>query len=219
MATVAPNHAPAQQRILDAADVLLARHGYRRMTMDDLAAEAGIGKGTTYLHFRSKEEVALGALDRMVDRLLARLLAIAAWREPAEVRLRAMLRERVMHRFDYARPHSKSLDEMLGSLRESLLERRERWFAAEAECLARVLDEARAAGHLRLGDPPAAARALVLATNALLPYSLSVRELGRRREVERRIEELADLVLHGAFHKSTLYTSRPQRRNEGGDPR
>ena len=37
--------------ILDAADRLLARYGYK--TMEDLAQEVGIGKGTIYLHFRS----------------------------------------------------------------------------------------------------------------------------------------------------------------------
>ena len=31
--------------ILDAADRLLARYGYRKMTMDDLAREVGIGQG------------------------------------------------------------------------------------------------------------------------------------------------------------------------------
>ena len=45
--------------ILDAMERLLARYGYKKTTMDDLAREAGIGKGTTYLHFPSKEEVAL----------------------------------------------------------------------------------------------------------------------------------------------------------------
>jgi len=41
--------------ILDAADRLLARYGYKKMTMDDLAQEVGIGKGTIYLHFSTKE--------------------------------------------------------------------------------------------------------------------------------------------------------------------
>ena len=45
--------------ILDAADRLLARYGYRKMTIDDVAKEVGIGKGTIYLHFKSKEEIAL----------------------------------------------------------------------------------------------------------------------------------------------------------------
>src|SRR5262249_16762278 len=66
--------APAQIRdaILDAAERLLARYGFKKTTIDDLAREAGIGKGTVYLHFPSKEEVALCTIDRIVERLLRR---------------------------------------------------------------------------------------------------------------------------------------------------
>ncbi len=62
-----------RSRVLDATDRLLARYGYRKMTVDDIAAEAGIGKGTVYLAFSSKEDVALSCIDRMVDGLLAEL--------------------------------------------------------------------------------------------------------------------------------------------------
>ena len=57
--------APAAHRILDAADRLLARYGYRKMTVGDLAREAGIGKGTVYLSFASKSEIALACIERM----------------------------------------------------------------------------------------------------------------------------------------------------------
>ena len=63
--------------ILDAADRLLARYGYKKMTMEDLAQEVGIGKGTIYLHFPSKEEVVLSHVDRIVERLKGRLWEIA----------------------------------------------------------------------------------------------------------------------------------------------
>jgi AcrR family transcriptional regulator len=39
-----------------AAD-LLQRHGYRRVTIDDVAAGAGIGKGTVYLHWKTREQL------------------------------------------------------------------------------------------------------------------------------------------------------------------
>ena len=45
---------------------LLARYGYRKMTIDDVAREVGIGKGTIYLHFKSKEDVALSRIDRVI---------------------------------------------------------------------------------------------------------------------------------------------------------
>ncbi|HUH69851.1 MAG TPA: helix-turn-helix domain-containing protein, partial [Mycobacterium sp.] len=44
-------------RILDSARDLLLRWGYRRVTIDELAAHADVGKGTIYLHWRSREDV------------------------------------------------------------------------------------------------------------------------------------------------------------------
>jgi hypothetical protein len=57
-------------------------------------------------------------------------------------------------------------------------------------------------------DPAAAARSLVLATNALLPYSLSVRELGSRRVVESEAARIADLLLDGLASRSAAGSAR-----------
>ncbi|NUS73611.1 MAG: TetR/AcrR family transcriptional regulator [Corynebacteriales bacterium] len=46
-----------RQRVLQAASVLIAARGVRRMAMAELAREAGVAKGTLYNHFRTKEEV------------------------------------------------------------------------------------------------------------------------------------------------------------------
>jgi AcrR family transcriptional regulator len=43
-----------EERILDAAAALLVRWGYRKTTIDDVAREAGVGKGTIYLHWKDK---------------------------------------------------------------------------------------------------------------------------------------------------------------------
>jgi AcrR family transcriptional regulator len=191
-----------RDRILDAADRLIARFGYRKMTMDDVADEAGIGKGTIYLHFRSKEEVALGTLDRMVARLKERLRGIAGGPGSAPRRLRAMLLARVLHRFDAAQPHSKSIDELMATLRPALLQRREGYFRDEAAIFIEVLREGRASGALAVHDPEDVAHTLILATNALLPASLSVRELGSRSTIERRAGRIADLLLHGIVRRT-----------------
>jgi AcrR family transcriptional regulator len=60
--------------ILYAADRLLAPFGYKKMTLNDLAIKVGIGKGTIYLDYSSKEEVELSHVDdRIVPRVLERL--------------------------------------------------------------------------------------------------------------------------------------------------
>jgi len=156
-----------------------------------------LGKRTIYVHFPSKEEVVLCTIDRIVERLVARLREHAAADEPADRRLRAMLVERVLFRFDSVRDYSHGLDELFASLRPAYLARRERYFAAEAAAFAAVLKAGHAAGELDAPDPRGAAEALLLATNSLLPYALSVRELGRRVDVEARAGRVADLLLFG----------------------
>ena len=183
--------------ILDAVERLIGVLGYSKTTMDDVAREAGVGKRTIYVHFPSKEEVVLCTIDRIVDRLVARLRGHAAAPAPADRRLRAMLVERVLFRFDSVRGYSHGLDELFASLRPAYLARRERYFAAEAAAFAGVLRDAHAAGELDAPDPRAAAEALLLATNSLLPYALSARELGRRADVEARAGRVADLLLFG----------------------
>src|SRR5215207_7837924 len=183
--------------ILDAADRLLARHGYKKMTVDELAREAGIGKGTVYLHFASKEEVALSHVDAIVERLKERLRGTARSEAAPAEKLRRMLVERVTYRFDSVQHYTESLDELLAALRPDLLARRQRYFEEEAEIFAAVLGDGQRRKVFAIGDPLKAAGLLVAATNSLLPYSLSVRELGMRDEIEDRASRMATLLLKG----------------------
>lgn len=79
------------QRVLDAAADLLVRWGYRRVTIDEVARHAGIGKGTVYLHFRSKEALFLTVLLRSHHALVA-AVADRMEADPAEALLSRMLR-------------------------------------------------------------------------------------------------------------------------------
>jgi len=61
------------ERILNAAAELLQRWGYKRLTMDDVAAQAGIGKGTIYLHWKTREALFQAVLARELAALLQQL--------------------------------------------------------------------------------------------------------------------------------------------------
>ncbi|NOT47461.1 MAG: TetR/AcrR family transcriptional regulator [Acidobacteria bacterium] len=183
--------------ILDATDRLLARSGYKKMSIDDLAKEVGIGKGSVYLHFESKEEIALSHIDRIIERLKNNLTEIATRDASCEKKLRAMLFERVMFRFDSVQHYSQSLNELLASLRPRLLERRKRYFEEEAQIFAGVIEEGKKLGIFDAKSPAEIAGSLIDATNALLPYSLSAYELGERSELETKAKQVADLLLHG----------------------
>lgn len=196
-----------RESILDATDRLLARYGYKKMTIDDLAQEVGIGKGTIYLHFSSKEEVALSHIDRIIERLKERLLSIAQQDAPPAERLRQMLIERVLFRFDSVQHYTQSLNDLLAALRPRLLARRQRYFAEEMQLFAEVLDEGRRLKMFTADDPQAVAELFLMATNSLLPYSLSTRELGERADIEEKISRLADLLLAGVEKSGTRNTA------------
>jgi AcrR family transcriptional regulator len=52
------------ERILDVTADLLLRLGYKRVTIDDVAAQADVGKGTIYLHWPTREALFYAVLLR-----------------------------------------------------------------------------------------------------------------------------------------------------------
>jgi TetR/AcrR family transcriptional regulator, regulator of autoinduction and epiphytic fitness len=60
-----------EDAIVQAVNRLLATKGYDLMTVDEVAAEAGMAKASLYKHFTSKEELAGAAMVRVLDRAIA----------------------------------------------------------------------------------------------------------------------------------------------------
>jgi AcrR family transcriptional regulator len=73
-----PQRRERAERILDATAELLQRHGYKRVTIDDVALAAGVGKGTVYLHWKTREALFWAVLQRESARLLEQILTALA---------------------------------------------------------------------------------------------------------------------------------------------
>lgn len=88
----------AKSKILQAAELVLRREGLRGLSVEAVAAEAGLSKGGFFYHFKTKEEL-LGALVRALsEEIGAEVMAVAA--SDPEPRGR-MLRATVRCAFDY----------------------------------------------------------------------------------------------------------------------
>jgi AcrR family transcriptional regulator len=184
--------------LLDAAERLMVRHGYRRMTVDDLAREAGIGKGTVYLHFDSKEEVALAVVNRWNERVFARLRALASEPRPPAERLTRMLEARVLGRCDESADTPESLHDMFAAIRPALLLQRDRLLDAEAEIFVDVLREFPGAARSAAARLGRMAHALLTATNWLLPYYQEPTQRTPRPVLQRQTRDVAGLLVSGA---------------------
>lgn len=59
--------ASARDRILDAASDIVCEVGARRLTLDAVAERAALSKGGVLYHFRSKDALLRGMIERMID--------------------------------------------------------------------------------------------------------------------------------------------------------
>lgn len=67
MSKAVENSSRRRELILDAAISVFGRYGFKKTSVDDLAGAAKISKQGLYLHFASKEEVFLAAMQKYLD--------------------------------------------------------------------------------------------------------------------------------------------------------
>jgi len=70
--------AGTRQRIVDAALDLLHRTGYDHLRVEDITAHAGVGKGTFYHHFTSKQDVLLAFFAQVMQNMQSAETRVAA---------------------------------------------------------------------------------------------------------------------------------------------
>jgi AcrR family transcriptional regulator len=63
--------------IVDAAERVFFRKGFEAATMDEVATEAELSKGTLYLYFKSKDELFIALSSRVIGQMVERFEEIA----------------------------------------------------------------------------------------------------------------------------------------------
>jgi hypothetical protein len=129
--------------------------------------------------------------------LFTELDKVAASAAPPAERIRQMLVCRILFLFDRERNLRHTLDDMYKALLPQYKTHREKYIRGEVERFAKVLREGEEHGQLGAMDAVEVGNALVMATNSLTPFSLNVRQRGQRKEVERQVRLIADLLVHG----------------------
>ena len=86
MESVAPN---SRGKLLDAALQVIRTKGYTATTIDDICAAASLTKGSYFHHFKSKEDLALGAVDHW-NAMTGRMFAQSAYHSHADPRARVL---------------------------------------------------------------------------------------------------------------------------------
>jgi len=196
----------SREKILDVAESRFAQRGYAGVGLRELADAAGLGKSSLFHHFASKAVLYAAVLDRVLERLEARVLPASEGDGSSLVRIESAVDALI----DALAEHPTSARLLLRALFEDDdlpqdapdVRRGEARIAAIMGRLSSLIDEGIAAGEMRpvsIGD---ALQTLIGAT----VYHFASGEFGEglvggdlfsADAVERRKREVRALLHHG----------------------
>ena len=191
------------KELLEATRRVIGKHGFQGATIDRVAEEAGVAKGTVYLYFTTKEDLLHAAVMEGLRGMTNQVQeAVASISDPVE-RLKAQVREQFRllssnQDFVKALILERSLavatpgDERSGQLLEV--------FTGYLNSTADMLRQGMERGEVRRMDPQLAAFML----NELISGSLRRRLLGlATNPIEEDADAILDLFLNGVVAKGS----------------
>ena len=128
-----------KSELLSAARTVFSRKGFHEATIDDIAHDAGVAKGTVYLYFESKHEIYLAALRESVELLNEQMRAEAAVPGSASERLQRLLTAKIAF-FDKHRDFFQIFQTELGRVEKTMTECKDLYFE-QARIVERVLQD------------------------------------------------------------------------------
>lgn len=152
-----------EERILDAAERLLRRHGLAKTTVVDVARALGMSHGNVYRHFPSKAALRDAVAARWLRRVSGPLRAIAEGDAPAAQRLEAWLVALAAEKRRKVLSDPEMFD-TFHALAEAARAVVDAHVAGLQDQLARIVADGVAEGDFRVADPRAAARLVMEAT-------------------------------------------------------
>jgi AcrR family transcriptional regulator len=183
-------------QILDCAERLLSHYGPAKTTIGDIAREAGIGIGSVYLEFESKDEIIGELAGRRHQRVLEAMRAAAQRGSYAE-RLTRALEARIhalfelsgqgVHACDLVFCKSMPVKVAYGRFREE-----------ELKLVAELLREGTRGGELDVKQPKRAAELVQRAYASFSPPWLFEQE---RQEVLACVRAMNELLLKGVLRR------------------
>lgn len=182
--------------ILDAASLLFAKTSYEKTTLDEIALQAGVSKGSIYLEFASKEEILYHLIQRNKDVELADMRRIAARKSESPLELlKAMLVQNMGAIYDSFQQKQLSIEALMQN-RKTLLHRMKPFADARLALIEELLTRAEEAAEIKpLHERRRRTAQLIMMTmRAVLP---PYRDETNRVLLQHETAELLDLIING----------------------
>lgn len=189
--------------ILTAAQELFGRYGFERTTIDDIARQAGIGKGSVYLEYKNKDEILLGVIRCFVNRKEIRMKAhLEQAKAPYLEALKKMLQDGIMSSYDVATAHMHTPEVLVHTSRKIKTEFKDHFVFCHS-LISEFLEKAAAVGELNQTENVGRyAELIMLSCTGLLPPYLQYSVPGEhliptRQSIEQNSRDLLALLIDG----------------------
>ncbi|KUJ36413.1 TetR family transcriptional regulator [Streptomyces sp. 3212.3] len=182
------------ERILEATEEVLRRHGPAKATVVDVARALGVSHGSVYRHFRTKAALREAVTKRWLDRTALRLSAIVGQDRAPET----LLREWLEALFDAKRRKAGDDPELFATFSVLADENSgvvDQHIAELTAQLTEIVRNGVAQGAFTATDPALAARAVFQATGRFHDPAYASRWL--RPHVRSEFDAVVDLLLRG----------------------
>lgn len=182
-----------KEEILDVAIRLFSSYGFHKTTMDMIAREANVAKGTLYWYFSSKKDLFLGILEHDLDTFYTYLKEV---KDDLHMTSREKLEVIIENRFDFFQRQQSVVQEVMNHNDEIDMD-----FACQMDelrnrhlrLLADIFTEGIVKGEFAIEDPTIAAIAFMGMNMAITGFGDLVPE--EDREMTNRV--LKQMVLRG----------------------
>jgi AcrR family transcriptional regulator len=192
----------ARRAILQAARSRFMHYGYKKTTIDEIAADAGIGKGSVYLHFSSKEDILLTIARELKRTVTEQMRAIAASMAKPEEKLRRMMMAKITMVHDAVFSSAHGLDIVDDILRPKVMQCGISEMETQRQILASVLIEGERVGDFSLGgrNPLEIAELFSMAYMSFFPPYLTgcyAEKAQCQRKLETMVNGMTEFLMNG----------------------
>ncbi|MCL6733559.1 TetR family transcriptional regulator [Streptomyces neyagawaensis] len=182
------------ERILEATEEVLRRHGPAKATVVDVARALGVSHGSVYRHFRTKAALREAVTKRWLDRTSASLTGIVAEARDPEARLRDWLAAL----FTAKRRKAGDDPELFATYQVLTGENVEAVGAHITDLtgqLTRIIRDGADTGAFTVTDPPTTARAVFHATARF--HDPGYAQDWDQPDIDAQFEAVVELVVRG----------------------
>jgi AcrR family transcriptional regulator len=192
------DQAQRREQILKAADRLLRHYGPSKTTVADVAREAGVGVGSVYLEFPSKDAI-VEELSRSRHRAVldAMQAAASAPERTFRERLSGAFDARLKAYLEIADEGAHACD-LVHCMSSAVKTAQQSFYEEELSLVASVLRKGTEAGELDVADAEASARGILRAYASFSPPWVASQP---REETARALSAMHELVLYGVIRR------------------